>query len=439
MLQAQLCDFDPFLMACLAHDEWPSDEEEFLAALKERVHPIGKGVKALEAKNAAAVGGTPTKHPASTDEGSSGEALEEALEDTKAHAPPAAESETPTAHRSESEHMALVETLQDEHFAHDIIPPPEAAAWPEAELAAWFEAGGQHDEAVDFQAAPEVLIPFGENCAVATILQALDARSAAYPLDWVYSELPMLLRFLESDCAPEELLSGPANLRHVLPHNRTRPSMHAWELATGPNADQPTCEAAEAKKWPGAESNDGSSKVQDVASLNDGDGLQAGCHVQDRVTGAVFPHDFGPGPLEPQYDRVMAKYRRRCARLRAVLQSKTVVLLHVRNSYLSGARSPHPSDSLQRLDKTLRRWPRVRVEAWNLVEDPGDDVFHLGRVRHYTQPLFHDPDGHRERYIWLVLGLRLIELNAVGEEGQMAKVAVLQGAKQLLAARSAVP
>ena len=36
-------------MACLAHDDWPSDEEEFLTALKERVHPLGGPESALAA------------------------------------------------------------------------------------------------------------------------------------------------------------------------------------------------------------------------------------------------------------------------------------------------------------------------------------------------------------------------------------------------------
>ena len=330
------------------------------------------------------------------------------------------------AARTHAEHSSLVLSLQAEHFADDLEPPAEAISWSETDLRSWFEGGG--DIAVDESAAPELIIPFGEWCALATIFEALHARSAGFPLDWVYSSLPLLLRFLSSDCAPEALLSSLANLRHVLPHNRTSPCTHEWQAAFGAEADKLTSNDAERAAWPVDESKPPSP----AKTINEGDGLQAGCHVQDTITGAVFPHDFGQGQLEPQFERVLAKYQRRCDRLRSALQGRSVLLLHVRNGYLSGRESPHDPAILHELDGVLRRWPRVRLESWNAIDEP----LQLGRVRHHVQPLFHAPDD-RDKHVWIVIGLRLIELNVVGDGGEVAKAAVLQGAKQLLQVASA--
>ena len=234
-------------------------------------------------------------------------------------------------------------------------PPKVAITWPESELRLFFESGGDSVAPLNSDAAPDVIIPFGEWCAVATILSALDARSASFPLDWIYTSLPALVEFLEAGCAPDFLLSGPSNLCHVLPHNRTAPAIHEWQIASGPGADKPSSDTAEQLAWPG----DAATTPLPVASLNEGDGLLPGCHVRDQQTGVIFPHDFGEGLLESQFEAVYDKYRRRCARLSAVLQSRSVLLLHVRNSYLSGERSPYDAELVERLDRALRRWPHT--------------------------------------------------------------------------------
>ena len=333
--------------------------------------------------------------------------------------------------RTPAEHAALVSELQTEYFADDLHPPEASIAWPEEALQAFFERGGDDDTtpADEWHEAPELIIPIGGWCALATILQAMDARSASFPFDWVYTDPLLTLRFLEADCDEKVLFSGAANLRHVLPHNRTSPGTHEWEAT---DDDQATCDDAERAAFPV----DGARHTEPlpVAAVNDGDGLQAGCHVQDMVSGAVFPHDFGAGPLEEQFARVLDKYRRRCARLRAALQSRSVLLLLIRNSYLTGEHSAYDSSILQRLETALRRWPRVRCECWNLVDAPPtpEDAGAMPRVRHHVQPLFHDPDGSRDKHVWVVLGLRIIELGAVGAGGATARAAVLQGAKALL-------
>jgi hypothetical protein len=44
--------------------------------------------------------------------------------------------------RSPSDHAILVAELQDDLYAHDIMPPPTSATWTEVELRQFFESGG---------------------------------------------------------------------------------------------------------------------------------------------------------------------------------------------------------------------------------------------------------------------------------------------------------
>ena len=60
---------------------------------------------------------------------------------------------------------------------------------------------------------------------------------------------------------------------------------------------------------------------------------------------------------------LLRKYERRCERLRHSLRSQRVLLLHVRNSHLSGRASPNTARLLHRLDAALRRWPRARCDV----------------------------------------------------------------------------
>ena len=63
--------------------------------------------------------------------------------------------------------------FQHEYFADDVDPPDAAQEWSEAELRRWFEAGGGSTCAPALDQSPEVVVPMGEWCAIATILTAL--------------------------------------------------------------------------------------------------------------------------------------------------------------------------------------------------------------------------------------------------------------------------
>lgn len=357
--------------------------------------------------------------------------------------------------RTLTEYTTVLAALQTEFFADDLVPPEAAASWSIADLRKWFEGGGrisvsssiqcrdspepahsesctptslaprtrspgvsagQTDQGLRSPARdrPDIVIPLGDFCSVAESLVALDVRRHAYPFDWLHSSLELALRFLESDCDPRTLLSDVVNLQRLQDHGRISAGVHEWvtfnDADVDPAADHDTVPVSS------------SDECEDDADMPMIGNSTPGAIVRDNLTGAIFPHDFAAGPLSPQLAEVFRKYERRAVRMLARLRDSKVLLVYVRNSHLSGRCSPHSSDLLRRLDATLRRWPNVRLECWNALDEP----LALDRVRNEVLPLLHRDDPLRKKHLHQLIGLRMLEISAVGAAGEAFAALVLQ-------------
>lgn len=328
--------------------------------------------------------------------------------------------------RSAAEHAVLVAALQDEYIADDLSPPSEAASWSAAACRRWFEGGGVPlpDTAADDASCSSgpTLISLGSFCNVAQLLVALDARRHAGPFDWLHGDLELALSFLEADCSPTAILSHPSNLRRVQDHGRTTAGTHEWRPA------EPAAVGA---------AGEGSA----AAGEDDDRGVPAighsipGVLLQDTTTGAVFPHDFVAGPVAAQFDAVAQKYARRAGWMREMLQRREVVLLYARNAHLSGADSPHAPALLERADRVLRRWPRARLECWDATDGP----LELERVRnHDSRSGLAAEDATRKKRLYQLLGLRVMEMGAVGAGGGEVAALIVQTLQQELQGKGQV-